>query len=62
MNLIQLAIITPNVALLMRRLKDGGHSYGHIFWVFLPVIGWLIIVILACMPTDDSGHVNQNND
>lgn len=46
----------------MRRLKDGGHSYGHIFWVFLPVIGWLIIVILACMPTDDSGHVNQNND
>ena len=27
----------PSLAIMVRRLRDGGKSWGNIFWVFLPI-------------------------
>ncbi|GAA4163757.1 DUF805 domain-containing protein [Gryllotalpicola daejeonensis] len=40
-----LAIIVPSLALLWRRLHDANHSGWNFFWVFLPIIGWIILLV-----------------
>ncbi|AYG05365.1 DUF805 domain-containing protein [Gryllotalpicola protaetiae] len=42
-----LAILVPSLALLWRRLHDANHSGWNVFWVFLPIIGWIILLVFV---------------
>lgn len=46
------ATLIPNICLGARRLHDTGHSYWNILWAFLPIIGWIILLVFLCQPGD----------
>lgn len=45
-----LANILPALAIIVRRLRDAGCSWGNIFWLFLPFFGAIILIVLLCKP------------
>ena len=46
-----LAILIPSIAMGVRRLRDGGFNPLLILLVLIPVLGWLALVVLYCMPS-----------
>jgi uncharacterized membrane protein YhaH (DUF805 family) len=44
-NLWSLATLVPSLALTWRRLHDINKSGNYFFFVFLPVVGWIILFI-----------------
>lgn len=50
-SIYSLAVFIPGLAILVRRLRDGGKSWANIFWAFLPVIGTIILIVKLCAPT-----------
>ena len=40
-----LVTFIPALALLIRRLRDGGNSPFSLLWFLVPFIGWIIILI-----------------
>lgn len=46
-----IATIIPSLAITVRRLRDGGHDWVNIFWVFLPIIGEIILIVKLCSPS-----------
>ena len=47
----QLAVLLPTLAVAVRRLRDAGSSWGHIFWIFLPVVGAIVLAVLCSQPS-----------
>lgn len=43
-----LAIFLPQLGLLFRRLHDTGRSGWNWCWSFLPIIGWIILLVYLC--------------
>ena len=43
-----LVTIVPGVCLAARRLHDTGRSYWNVCWGFLPIIGWIILLVFFC--------------
>jgi uncharacterized membrane protein YhaH (DUF805 family) len=56
-NLWSLATLIPSLAISFRRLHDTGKSGANLFWIFLPVIGWTIL--LVALVKDSSPGANQ---
>ncbi|MBQ2788895.1 MAG: DUF805 domain-containing protein, partial [Thermoguttaceae bacterium] len=40
-----LAALLPNIGLLVRRLHDSNRSGWNFCWVFLPIVGWIILFV-----------------
>lgn len=59
-NLWTLATIIPSLAISFRRLHDTGKSAANLFWIFLPVIGW--IILLVALVKDGTPGANQYGD
>ncbi len=49
-----LAVLLPSLAVLVRRLRDAGYGWGHVFWVFLPVSGIIVLIVFAAQPSRDA--------
>lgn len=49
--IVSLGLFLPSLAVAIRRLRDAGHHWANIFWVFLPIIGWIILIVFYCQPT-----------
>lgn len=43
-----LAMLIPSFAVCVRRLHDIGKSGWNLLWGFLPVIGWILLIIWYC--------------
>ena len=56
-SLWSLALFLPGLALCWRRLHDIGKSGANWFWVFLPLVGW--ILLLVWMIRDGTAGPNQ---
>ncbi|MEY4617990.1 MAG: inner membrane protein yhaI [Actinomycetota bacterium] len=56
-NLWSLATLVPSLAVSVRRLHDTGKSGANVFWIFLPVIGW--IILLVAFVKDSAPGANQ---
>lgn len=65
-----LAIITPLLALIVRRLHDIGKSGGYFFIRFIPIVGGIWYLVLMCTDSNygpnhyglnPKGLGNQNN-
>ncbi|HHX54287.1 MAG TPA: DUF805 domain-containing protein [Clostridiales bacterium] len=46
-----LVCILPSLAIVIRRLRDGGNSWANIFWTLLPLVGSIILIIKLCQPS-----------
>ena len=47
-SLYSLAVFLPALAVTWRRLHDVGKSGANYFWVLLPVIGWIMLIVWLC--------------
>ncbi|WP_298879855.1 DUF805 domain-containing protein [uncultured Polaribacter sp.] len=45
-SIYSLAIIVPSIAVAVRRLHDIGKSGWYFLLVFLPIIGWIWLIVL----------------
>ena len=43
-----LIVLVPGFCLAVRRLHDTGRSAWNYLWSFLPVIGWIVLIIFLC--------------
>lgn len=50
-NIYTYAVLIPSLAMDVRRLRDAGCHWANIFWVFLPVAGFIILIIKFCKPS-----------
>jgi uncharacterized membrane protein YhaH (DUF805 family) len=55
--LYALAVFLPGLAVAVRRLHDTGRSAWWLLWDLFPVVGWIVLIIVA---TTD-GNPGQNN-
>lgn len=46
-----LALLLPSLSIAARRLRDGGFSPWFLLLIFIPVIGWIALIILYIMPS-----------
>lgn len=44
-SLWSLAVFIPSLAVCWRRLHDIGKSGTNWFWVFLPIVGWIMLLV-----------------
>jgi uncharacterized membrane protein YhaH (DUF805 family) len=44
-NLWSLATLLPSLAITWRRLHDVNKSGGWFFFIFLPIVGWILLLI-----------------
>lgn len=45
-SIYSLAVLIPNLAVTVRRLHDTGHSGWMLLLMFLPIVGWIWILVL----------------
>ena len=50
-SLWSIAVLLPNVAVAVRRLRDGGFVWYTLFWALVPVVGVIILIVLWAQPT-----------
>ena len=50
-TLYSLAVLIPSISAFVRRMHDANHSGWNLLWGFVPVVGPIILIILACLPT-----------
>jgi uncharacterized membrane protein YhaH (DUF805 family) len=46
-----IAVLLPTLALIVRRLRDAGFGWGHVFWLLLPVAGLVVLAVLCAQPS-----------
>ncbi len=44
-GLYSLAVIIPQWAVMIRRFHDTGRSGWYWLWLFLPLVGWVIVIL-----------------
>lgn len=50
-SLYGLVVIIPAIALSIRRMHDVGRSGWYLLWWFLPIIGWILVIIALVQPS-----------
>ena len=52
-----LAIIVPFLSISVRRLRDAGKEWTNVFWVLLPIVGWVIVILYLCKPSIPDNNI-----
>ena len=47
-DMFSLVILLPSWAVSVRRLHDIGKSGWNLLWFFVPIIGWLVLIVYLC--------------
>ena len=50
-TLFAVANLIPGIAIAVRRLRDAGYKWYNLFWSFVPVVGFVILIILLVKPS-----------
>jgi uncharacterized membrane protein YhaH (DUF805 family) len=53
-NFLAIITIIPLAAASARRLRDAGMSIGNFFWLLVPFIGWVILLVQLAQPARES--------
>lgn len=56
-SLYAIAALIPGLAITTRRLHDTGRSGLNLFWLLLPIAGWIIILVYVCGDSVEEGTV-----
>ncbi len=59
-NLWTLATLVPSLAIGARRLHDTGRSGKNLWWLLLPIVGWIILVVY--LVEDSKPGANEYGD
>lgn len=51
-DIASLAFLLPGLGLVWRRLHDINRSGANLLWAFLPIIGWVILLIYLTKESD----------
>ena len=57
-----IAAFLPSIALTVRRLRDAGYNWPYIFVAFIPLVGWIILIVLLCKPSKVEYPFNNFNN
>lgn len=49
--ILELGLFLPSLAIEARRLRDGGFSPWLLLIGLIPFIGWLVLIVLFCLPS-----------
>lgn len=49
--IFSIVVLLPALGILVRRLHDAGFSGWWALLLLVPVVGWIAVVILACLPS-----------
>lgn len=55
-SLFTIATLLPFLAVTVRRLRDAGEGWGHVFWLLVPVGGLVILAIYLSRPSQAYLH------
>ena len=55
--LFDLALLVPILAVCWRRLHDIGKSGGYYFFILIPLVGWILLLVWMCQ--DSQPGANQ---
>lgn len=58
-NILQLALLLPGLAVAVRRLHDTGRSGWNLLWPFLPLIGAIILIIFYCQASREANQYGE---
>ena len=50
-TLYSLAALVPGLAIAVRRLIDAGYRWVHVLLGFIPLVGFIILIVLLCKPS-----------
>lgn len=53
-GLCSLGLICPNIAIALRRLRDGGFSPWLFLIGFIPLIGGIALLVMYCLPSKNN--------
>lgn len=45
------AVLLPTLAVSVRRLRDAGRNWTELFWLLLPIVGAIILIVHLCDPS-----------
>lgn len=62
MLLYGLAVLIPNLALMVRRIRDAGHPWVYIFFGLIPFAGSIILLVFSLQASKDTDSVNNNDN
>ena len=51
-NLYSLAVFIPSIAVSIRRLQDTGRSGWWLLLIFIPIIGWIMLIIFYAQDSE----------
>jgi uncharacterized membrane protein YhaH (DUF805 family) len=51
--LTSLAMLLPSIAVAVRRLHDIGRTGWWYLMVFVPVVGWIVLIVFCCTKTQE---------
>ncbi len=54
--LVSLVTFLPSIAVAVRRLHDIGRTGWWFLLVFVPVIGWIVLIVFYCMATQNAAN------
>ena len=57
----RLVLLLPTLAVLVRLLRDAGYGWGHVFWIFLPIGGLIVLIAFAASPSHRRQLVQQKD-
>lgn len=55
-SLANLALLLPTIAAATRRFRDAGKSFYNFFWLLLPVIGWIVLIVKLASESTSTPH------
>ncbi len=55
-----LVFFIPNLAVYVRRLHDVGRSGFNLFWVFLPLVGQILLLVWALQESKEDNEYGPN--
>ena len=58
-NILQLALLLPGLAVAVRRLHDTGRSGWNLLWPFLPLIGAIILIVFYCQASREANQYGE---
>lgn len=58
-NLWSLATLVPSLSLLVRRLHDTGRSGANAWFLLLPIIGWILLLIWTLEGTKSNQYSGE---
>ena len=57
-----LAVLCPSLGITARRLHDTGRSAWNLLWAFLPVIGWIVLLVFYCQGSREPNQYGEGPD